>query len=114
MLSLQIVAAEIRSWRLGRGNFQYDFQSRYDARAHHLTWEGDGEAALLGCLHKLSPSDLIKTLCCLTDIRDGIPYPPVPSPPTHEQALNSAPQPLHTAVLDVQVDIKAPDVTFKL
>lgn len=103
------VAVDVRAQ--GQGNLQNEFQSRNDARVHHLTWEGDSEAALRGCLHKLSPSDLIKTLCRSPDTRD-IPSLSGRSTPTHEQPYFHLILP-HSLCTQLQVAVNTPDVTFK-
>lgn len=90
---------------LGRGDLQCEFQSQDDARVHHLTWEGDGEAASTSS----APAHLIKTLCRSSDTRDDIPSLSVHSTPTHEQPDFHLFLP-HSLCTQVQV---APDVTFK-
>lgn len=108
------VAVDVRAPCLGEGDLQYEFQSRDDARVHHLTWEGDSEAALCGCLHNLCPSDLIKMLCRSPDTRDDIPSLSGPgrSTPTHEQPYSHLILP-HSLCTQLQVAVNAPDVTFK-
>lgn len=94
-----------------KGNLQCEFQIRVDARVHHLTWEGDSEAALRCCLHKLSTPDLIKTLCRSPDTRDDIPSLSGRPRPTHEQPYFHLILP-HSLCIQLQVAVNAPDVTF--
>lgn len=103
------MAVDVRAPR--KGNLQCEFQIRVDARVHHLTWEGDSEAALRCCLHKLSTPDLIKTLCRSPDTRDDIPSLSGRPRPTHEQPYFHLILP-HSLCIQLQVAVNAPDVTF--